>query len=59
MLGQITDIVSSKGLNIENLANKGREDIAYTVLDFDTVVPNELKNEIENIKDVMTVRILK
>ena len=59
MLGQITDIVSSKGLNIENLANKGREDIAYTILDFDTVVPNELKNEIENIKDVMTVRILK
>ena len=59
MLGQITDIVSSKGLNIENLANKGREDIAYTILDFDTSIPKELKEEIENIKDVMTVRILK
>ena len=58
MLGQITDIVSSKGLNIENLANKGRDDIAYTILDFDTKVDNCIKEEIEKIKDVMYVRIL-
>lgn len=59
MLGQITDIVSNKGLNIENLANKARGDIAYTILDFDVEVPNDLKLEIEKITDVMTVRILK
>ena len=59
MLGHITDIISSNGLNIENLANKGRDDIAYTILDFNTEVKNEIKQVIEKLDDVIYVRILK
>ena len=59
MLGQITDKISAAGLNIENLANKGRGDIAYTILDFDVSVPENVKELIESIGDVLTVRIHK
>ena len=58
MLGNITDKISEAGLNIENLANKGRGDIAYTILDFDVQVKPEIKNIIEKIDNVISVRIL-
>lgn len=59
MLGQITDKISAAGLNIENLANKGRGDIAYTILDFDVAIKDDVKELIESIDDVITVRIHK
>lgn len=59
MLGNITDIISNSGLNIENLANKGRDDIAYTVLDFNVSVDDKIVDKICELKDVISVRILK
>ncbi len=58
MLGQMTDIITGKALNIENLVNKARGALAYTLLDFDTAVPAELKEAIENIDGVIRVRVI-
>lgn len=58
MLGQITDKVTGMDLNIENLINKGRDEIAYTVLDFKTDVPAELEGVLTAIPDVIKVRII-
>lgn len=58
MLGQITDAVTSHNLNIENLVNKGRGDIAYTILDFDETVPEQLEGLLSKIPDVIRVRVI-
>ena len=58
MLGKITDLVTSKNLNIETLVNKGNENIAYTILDFNGPVPEELENTIEEMDGVIRVRII-
>jgi len=58
MLGQITDIVTGMHLNIENLLNKGRDDIAYTILDFNTEVPNELSEKLKTVDGVIRIRVI-
>jgi len=58
MLGQITDKVTGMKLNIENLVNKGRDEFAYTILDFNDAVPAELKPELEKIDGVIKVRVI-
>lgn len=58
MLGQITDRVTGMKLNIENLVNKGREDVAYTILDFNGEVSPELKTALEQIDGVIRVRVI-
>ena len=58
MLGQMTDKVTGLKLNIENLVNKARGEIAYTILDFNTEVPAELAKAIEAIDGVIRVRVI-
>lgn len=59
MLGTITEKVSAAGLNIENLVNKARNDVAYTILDFNVSVPESLINELSEIDGIIKVRIFK
>ena len=59
MLGQITDKVTAAGLNIENLVNKARNDVAYTILDFNVEVPEALLHQLEQIDGVIKVRLFK
>jgi D-3-phosphoglycerate dehydrogenase len=58
MLGFITEKVSNNKLNIENLLNSAKGEIAYTILDFHIEVPSSIKKEIEEIPHVIKVRIL-
>ncbi len=59
MLGQFTDKVAAMNLNIENLVNKGKGDIAYTILDFNESVPCELAETLKKIGGVYRVRIIR
>ena len=58
MLEEITNKAVELKLNIDGLANKGRKDIAYTILDFETEVPADICNRINEIKDVIRVRVI-
>ena len=58
MLGVITEKVATIGMNIENLVNKSRDSVAYTILDFDEDVPAELAETLEKIDGVLRVRVL-
>ena len=59
MLEEITTKVAGFNLNIEGLANKGRKDIAYTILDFSTAIPDaEIVKKINEIEDVIRVRVI-
>ena len=49
--------VAAAGLNIENLVNKSRDSVAYTILDFDEDVTDELVEQLGNglvITEIMT-----
>ncbi|MCQ2462912.1 MAG: phosphoglycerate dehydrogenase [Clostridia bacterium] len=58
VLGTITEKVTAAGLNIENLVNKARGEIAYTILDFNCDVDEELINKLNSIQSVIRVRVI-
>ena len=58
MLGQISTTLAAAGINIHNMTNKSRGEMAYTLVDTDTVLPDSLIAQIANIEGVLMVRAL-
>ncbi|MBS0341504.1 MAG: phosphoglycerate dehydrogenase [Proteobacteria bacterium] len=58
MLGQISTAMARAGLNIHNMVNKSRGDMAYTLVDVDSRVSEELLAELAGIEGVLSVRYL-
>ncbi len=58
MVGQISTILANAGLNIADLLNKSRGDIAYTIIDLDGEIPAETLSAIRGIKGVLSLRHL-
>ena len=58
MVGQISTAMANAGLNIHNMVNKSRGDMAYTVLDVDSAVPDSVLSAIKDIEGVLAVRYL-
>ena len=59
MLGQITALLADKDINISVMANKSYNDYAYTVMDVDTPVTEEVEGLLAEIDDVIRVRIIR
>ena len=58
MVGQITTALAARHVNIADLLNKSRGDIAYTLVDVDQAIPAELIAEIAAIKGVLATRVI-
>jgi D-3-phosphoglycerate dehydrogenase / 2-oxoglutarate reductase len=58
MLGQISTAVAAAGLNIHNMLNKSKREMAYTLVDVDSPVPADVLDGIAAIKGVLMVRYL-
>ena len=58
MLGQISTAMAQAGLNIHNMVNKSRDDMAYTLVDVDSAVNGEVLAAIRAIEGVLAVRDL-
>ena len=58
MLGQISTALAAAGINIHNMMNKSRGDMAYTMVDTDTAIPPGLIAQITAIPGVLMVRDL-
>jgi len=58
MLGQISTAMAEAGLNIHNMLNKSKGDMAYTLVDVDSAVPAPVIERIAAIKGVLAVRNL-
>ncbi|WP_298135554.1 phosphoglycerate dehydrogenase [Acidiferrobacter sp.] len=56
MVGQISTAMARAGLNIHNLVNKSRSDLAYTLVDLDSMLPDAVYDEIAAIPGVMSAR---
>jgi D-3-phosphoglycerate dehydrogenase len=58
MLGQISTAMAEAGLNIHNMLNKSKGEMAYTLVDVDSAVPPQVIDKIAAIKGVLAVRYL-
>ena len=58
MVGRISTLLADAGLNIADLLNKSRGELAYTVIDVEGTVPDSLAAEIGAIEGVLSVRVL-
>ncbi len=58
MVGQITAALAEAGLNIHNMMNKSKKDVAYTLVDVDSKVPQQVIDQIARIDGVLSVRYL-
>jgi len=58
MLGQISTCVAESGLNILDMMNKSKGDLAYTLLDVDSEAPPRCLDQIAKIEGVLAVRAL-
>ena len=58
MVGQISTAMAKAGLNIHNMLNKSKGEMAYTVADVDSAVPREVIGTIRGIAGVLAIRYL-
>jgi D-3-phosphoglycerate dehydrogenase / 2-oxoglutarate reductase len=58
MVGQISTAMANAGLNIHNMMNKSKGEMAYTLVDIDSDVPQKVIDDIAAIKGVLVVRYL-
>jgi D-3-phosphoglycerate dehydrogenase / 2-oxoglutarate reductase len=58
MVGQISTAMAGANLNIHNMLNKSRGEMAYTLLDVDSAIPAELVARLAAIEGVRSVRYL-
>jgi D-3-phosphoglycerate dehydrogenase len=56
MVGQISTAMAEAGLNIHNMVNKSKGDMAYTLVDVDSEPPQAVIDKIAAIKGVLMVR---
>jgi len=58
MVGQITALLASENININNMINKSRDKMAYTIIDTDAGLPAHVVEKLRNIDSMLKVRIL-
>ncbi len=58
MLGQISETLGQAGINIHDMVNMSYGELAYTIVDLDSPLSEEVKGQIAGIRGVMMVRII-
>ena len=58
MVGQISTIMADAGLNINDMINQSRGDIAYTIVDSDTEISDGVLESIKSLDGVMIARAI-
>lgn len=58
MVGQISTCLANAGINIADLLNKSRGEYAYTLIDSDSAIPDDLVAKIRSIDGVLSARVV-
>ena len=58
MIGQFTALLAEENVNITNMTNKSRGAYAYTMIDTDTEISKEMIQKLNNINEILNVRII-
>lgn len=59
VLNNITAIISSQGINVENMISKSKKDYAYTILEVKGEIPDSAAEIMSNMESVIRVNIIK
>jgi D-3-phosphoglycerate dehydrogenase len=59
MIGQIATSLGELDLNIAEMTNVSRGDIAYNIIDIENTVQEEAINTLSSIENIVNVRLLK
>ena len=58
MVGQISTIMAEANLNINDMINQSRGDIAYTIVDVDSEIPAAVLDTIKQLEGIMIARVI-
>ena len=58
MLANITTLLATDGVNVENLRNKSKGDYAYTLVDLGSKVGQTVINDVTHLPNVIRVRVI-
>ncbi len=58
MLAQISSSLGESNLNIHNMLNKSKGEVAYTLVDVDSAISSDVINKISSIKGMLSVRAI-
>ena len=58
MVGQISTIMANANLNIHDMINQSKGDIAYTIVDTDSEIPRHVVDTIRQIEGIMIARLV-
>ena len=58
MVGQITTVLADRGINIADMINKGRDELAYNIIDLDSRADEDVVAELQSIDGVIRARYL-
>lgn len=59
MISQFTTVLGEAGINISDMTNKSRGDVAYTMMDLEDHVSDEIVKKLSQIDGVYRVRVVK
>lgn len=59
MIGQVTGMMASFGINISDMTNKSRDKYAYTLMDLDKQPDEETIKKLGTIEGILRVRVVK
>lgn len=58
MLGHISNVMADANLNIHDMVNKSRDELAYTVVDCDSEIPAAVADKLRAVEGVLSVRVI-
>ena len=58
MIGQFTKILAEYEMNIADMLNKNKKEYAYTIIDIDSKLPVEAREQLKEINGVLRIRII-
>lgn len=59
VLAQFTKTFSDAGINICDIINKSKKDVAYTIINTDDMITNDVVDKINSVDEVIKVRVIK
>ena len=59
MITRFTAVMGDAGINISDMTNKSRGEVAYTLIDVETKVPEEQVEKLKAVDGVFRVRVVK
>ena len=58
MLTNIMGVLSADNINVENMTNKSKKDYAYTLVDVNTRITEEVAAGLRAVPNMLRVRVL-